>query len=193
MSMVKIKPDQIAFDIDGVVADTMSAFLRIARDEFGISTIKKEHITSYWLEDCLNLDEQIIKAIIDRILTDPFGIDLTPMDGAVEVLTVMASCSPLRFITARPTKRPIKEWLETVLATVPAKRIQVIATGKHEIKVEVLKELEIEFFVEDHLETCQTIWNHGIKAIVYDHPWNHGSVPFIRIRNWQELGQMLRL
>ncbi len=191
MSNIKIKPDQIAFDIDGVVADTMSAFIDIARNEFGINSIRKEQITTYWLEDCLSIDEAVIKAIIERILTDPFGIDLKPMDGAVETLGKLAHRNPIRFVTARPVREPIEEWLKSILGSVSRDRIHVIATGKHEIKVEVLKELGISFFVEDHLETCQEICQQGLKAIVYDHPWNQGPTPFLRVKSWQELSRLL--
>ncbi len=187
MTSIKIKPEEIAFDIDGVVSDTMSAFLQIARDEFGADGIRKEQITSYWLEDCLPMDEEIIKAVIERILNDPFGISLQPMDGATQVLRQIERRAPLRFVTARPVRRPIEAWLRDMLKPVPAERIQVIATGKHEIKVEILKELGIRYFVEDHLETCMAISRAGLKAIVYDHPWNQGETPFLRVRNWREL------
>jgi hypothetical protein len=35
-----IDPGTLAFDIDGVVADTMTLFLEIARDEFNINSIR---------------------------------------------------------------------------------------------------------------------------------------------------------
>ncbi len=193
MSVIKIKPEKIAFDIDGVVADTMEAFLNIAREEFGINHIRKEQITTYWLEECLPISEDIIKAIIERILTDPFGIGLSPMKGAVDVLTRLSTRAPLRFVTARPVKKPIMEWLDDTLKEVPSSSIQVIATGKHEIKVEILKELGIHYFVEDHMETCRAICSKGLKAIVFDHPWNQGPAPFIRVKNWQELEDLLDL
>jgi len=47
--MVKIDPTSVAFDIDGVVADTMSLFIDIARDEFNLKNITYEQITSYSL------------------------------------------------------------------------------------------------------------------------------------------------
>lgn len=193
MTSLKIKPKQIAFDIDGVVSDTMSSFLRIARDEFGVDGIRQEQITSYWLEDCLPMDEEIIKAVIERILSDPFGTGLRPMDGAGQVLEQIAHHAPLRFITARPVGLPIETWLRDMLDPVPAERIHVIATGKHEIKVEILKELGVRYFVEDHLETCRAICEAGLKAIIYDHPWNQGETPFLRVRNWRELERIMDL
>jgi len=73
----KISPNELAFDIDGVVADTMKAFIRIAKEEFGINYIRKEQITSYWIEECLPIPLDIIETIINRLLSDPFGIKRT--------------------------------------------------------------------------------------------------------------------
>ncbi len=189
--MIKIKPDKIAFDIDGVVADTMASFIKVAKEDYGIEGIKREEITSYWLEDCLPIPDEIIGEIISKILEDPFKTGLKPIKGAVEVLTELSQKSPLTFVTARPVKEPIVSWLKQTLIYVDPQRINVIATGKHEAKVNVLKELGISYFLEDHLETCLQIFEAGIKAIVYDQPWNQGNTPFLRVKNWTELKKLL--
>ena len=43
---MRVVPDRIAFDVDGVVADTMRLFLDIAREEYGINHTRYEDITS---------------------------------------------------------------------------------------------------------------------------------------------------
>ena len=49
MTNFKIDPASIAFDIDGVVADTMTLFLDIARDEYNIDWIRlKTSIAINW-------------------------------------------------------------------------------------------------------------------------------------------------
>ncbi len=189
--MIKIKPNDIAFDIDGVVADTMSSFIYVAKKQFGINAIRKEQITSYWLEECLDLPEKTIKAIINRILEDPFRTKLKPIEGAVETLTRLTSFGPVHFVTARPVKDPIEKWLKTVLRKVPSHKIIVHATGQHDIKPRVIKKLGKTFFLEDHLETCKAIFDAGLKPIVFDQPWNQGEPPFVRIKSWIELNMLL--
>ncbi len=191
--MIKIKPHEIAFDIDGVVADTMSSFIKVARKEFGINSIRKEQITSYWLEKCLNIPEDTVKAIIDRILENPFSTGLSPIEGAVETLEAIAECCPVYFVTARPLREPIVKWLHTVMRTIPPDRIIVEATGRHDLKPQVLKELGKRYFVEDHLDTCKAIHSCGLKPIVFDQPWNQGTVPFLRITDWEDIGNLLEL
>ena len=63
-----IDPRRLAFDIDGVLANTMQLFLDILRDVYGINHIAYEHITQYQLEDCLDVDPKIISGAAHRII-----------------------------------------------------------------------------------------------------------------------------
>jgi hypothetical protein len=55
-----IRPSELAFDIDGVFADTMSLFIDIARMDFGISGIRYEDITEYDINGFAGVDETIV-------------------------------------------------------------------------------------------------------------------------------------
>jgi len=192
-SLDPILPSEIGFDIDGVVADTMKAFIRVAKEEFGINYISKEQITSYWIEECLPIPLDIIETIINRLLADPFGIELEPLPGAREVLVRLAAHGRLTFVTARPAKEPIEAWLFSLLSDVPRGDIRVIATGQHSAKARVLEELKLKYFIEDHLETCQDLHKRGIRTIVFDQPWNRGHTPFLRIRSWKALSDIIKI
>ena len=188
-----ITPSEIAFDIDGVVADTMEAFLNVAKNDFGIDHLRKDHITSYWLEDCLPIPAETVYAIIDRLVEDPFGTSLMPISGAREALLPLASRFPVTFVTARPSGGPITQWLHSILPDIPCDSLNVIATGKHALKADVLKELGVSYFVEDHLETCEALFAQGIGAIVFDQPWNRARTPYMRVSSWQEIVSMMDL
>jgi len=186
-------PSQIGFDIDGVVTDTMEAFLRIANIEYGITGITKEQITSYWLEECLPIPEEIVDVIIQRILHDPFGIDLKPIPGALETLNQLGQKNKLIFVTARPVGEPIANWLKTQLPEVDNSNIEVYATSTHAAKANTLNSLNITWFIEDHLETCKSLASHGIKTVLYDQPWNQGNAPFLRVKSWAEIKKLLSI
>ncbi len=191
VKIMEIRPGSIAFDIDGVVTDTMGSFIKVAREQFGIDEMRKEDITSYWIEECLPLPEEIIQEIISRILNDPWGTGLTFIPGARDLLIRLGEVSRLTFVTARPFKEPIEEWLVQGLGN---SDIEVIATGAHDAKGQVLLELRRDYFVEDHLETCRELYEQGIKAMVFDQPWNrNGKAPFRRVRNWQEIAKVLSI
>ena len=186
-----IDPASVAFDIDGVVADTMSLFIDIARQEFNLSDIRYEDITCYTLADCLDVDPEVIDGIVARILDGKYSATLNPIAGAPEVLSQLGMhYGPLIFITARPYLGTIRQWIDQTLRLDP-KSIEVIATGSHEAKVGILKKRNISCFVEDRLETCFVLQNAGVQPILYKQPWNRQMHPFVEVSSWNELQALM--
>ncbi|MDY6953983.1 MAG: haloacid dehalogenase [Thermodesulfobacteriota bacterium] len=187
-----IRPGQIGFDIDGVFANTMGLFLEIARREYGINHIRYDDMTQYFLEDCLDLEPELIKEIINRILEGNFDTELKPIEGSVEVLSEMARQGPLLFVTARPTLSPIKAWVEETLpkSSFP---IEVVATGTFEAKADALKARGVDFFVDDYLEICFMLEEQGLSPILFRQPWNRFSHPFREVTNWSEIRDLIDL
>lgn len=188
---MKIDPASVAFDIDGVIADTMNLFLDIARSEYDIDWIRYQDITCYQLEDCLDLDINIIMAIFARIMDGDYTTPLKPIAGAPDVLARLGEqYNPLHFVTARPYLGPIDGWLKTVLALDPPS-IEIVATGSFDGKVDVLAKRDITYFVEDRLETCFSLQNAGIVPVLFRQPWNRERHPFMEVGSWQELESLI--
>lgn len=187
-----IRPGQIAFDIDGVFANTMGLFLELARKDYGLNHVRYEDITRYFLEECLDIAPGIIKVLINKILEGNFEGALRPIDNAVEVLSEIAQTGPLLFVTARPTLLPIKAWVDEQLPK-PAFPIEVIATGTFEGKADVLKARGIQYFVEDYLDICFMLDEHNITPIVFQQPWNRSAHPFHEVANWGEIRDLMHL
>jgi hypothetical protein len=189
--MEMIDPATLAFDIDGVVADTMSLFLEIVRDVHNISSIRYEDIYCYNVVECTGLDLEIVDSTVERLLNGNYSAILAPMQGAADVLTrIERHHSPLLFVTARPYLGPIRDWLLESLKLAP-QSIDVITTGSHENKVEVLLERNITYFVDDRLDTCDLIHDAGIRPILYKQPWNRVSHPYLEISSWKELEALI--
>ena len=190
---LKIDPSSIAFDVDGVCADTMRLFIDILREDFGINNIRYQDITCYSLEKCLNLDPEIIRQAVGKILEGDYRPTLKPVPGAIEVLEkVGKENGSLVFVTARPDRELIAGWLFEQLTLAP-ERIKVIATGAFEAKPGVLLENDISFFVEDRLDTCFPVSEAGVTPILYCQPWNRENHPFREVNNWEELEDLLNL
>ena len=186
-----IDPADVAFDVDGVIADTMSLFLDIARDEFQIDGIRAEQMTCYRLEECLDIDSEIIYAILERILSGNYAGTLKPINGSPDVLTRIARYrNPLLFVTARTHAELIQDWFYEIL---PLERgsIQVVATGTFDGKAAVLLEHGVRYFVEDRLETCYQLRDAGIEPVLFSQPWNRADHPFIEVNSWAELERLL--
>jgi len=186
-----IRPSQLAFDIDGVIADTMSLFLDIARTEFDISGVQYEDISEYSLNGLGGIDEAIVVEIIKSILTGRHVGLLQPIEGAAEVLKRLNQYhKPTLFVTARPDADQIYNWIIDLLSVTPAD-IEIIATGSFEDKQDVLMGRDILYFVEDRLETCFILQDAGIQPIVFKQPWNRKPHPFTEVENWRQIESLI--
>lgn len=186
-----IDPSTIAFDIDGVIADTMTLFLEIARQDYRVNGIRYEDMTCYSLEDCIDMDPALIGIILERIMDGDYSVPLQPFEGSGEVLARIAPYrSPLLFVTARPHAGPISAWMEALVPVRP-ETLQVVATGSFEAKAEVLLDSGIRFFVEDRMETCFQLKSAGIEPILYRQPWNRVKHPFVEVRGWRDLEALI--
>ena len=185
--MKKIDPNLIAFDIDGVVADTVKAFLRLAKERHGISEFTAAHITEFDVAKCLPIAPEIIDAIFATLLENPIEADLQPMPDAVAVLTALSRWAPLTFITARPLHQPISDWLKHILGPTTFKRIRLIAMGDHDNKSAYLKELGLQYFIDDRAETCVSLKEQGFSPVVFSQPWNRGQHQLPSVTSWREI------
>jgi uncharacterized HAD superfamily protein len=183
----KIDPAHIGFDIDGVVADTGGAFVRIASEEYGINSISLEDITSFEVVDCLHMDQDIIEEIFGRLLNDPLLAGLQPMQGAITVLHSLAEKAPLTFVTARPDEEPIARWLKHFLQPAIFAKIRLVAMGVHDKKTSYIKDLGLKYFVDDRLQTCRKLAEAGITPLVYNQPWNKIGHNLPTVNNWQDI------
>lgn len=185
----RIDPREIAFDIDGVVADTMDVFVRLARERYGLMELTKADMSCYNLHDCLGLKKEIIDGLICLTLDDENTLTIPAVPGAPGILTEMAREAPLRFVTARIWPESITEWLHRTLPGVAPEKITVIATGAPETKPQVLGELGVRYFVDDRVETCRRLKTAGIQPFLFVQPWNRNEPAdgCIRIENWAQL------
>lgn len=183
----KIHPRLLGFDIDGVVADTAGAFIRLAREDYGVPDLALEDITEFEVENCLSLPPALMEEIFQRLLLDPKEAGLQPMDQAVGVLRELARAAPLTFVTARPHRPPIADWLRTILGETVFENSRLVAMGEHDNKAAYIKKLGLQFFVDDRAQTCIGLSREGITPIVYNQPWNMGKHDLPTVDNWMAI------
>lgn len=187
-----IDPKSIAFDIDGVIANTMELFIEIGRMEHDVDWVRYEDITSYSLNDCLDLDPDIIKDIVRQLLDGSYKTPLHPIPGAADALGRLGARYPLLMVTARPSIGPIGRWMERLLEPYGV-TAEIVPTGDFEAKADVLKDRCITHFVEDRLETCFVLAQAGITPILFKQPWNRQPHPFTEVAAWDELTTLIDL
>jgi uncharacterized protein len=186
----RIPPRELAFDIDGVFADTFRVFVETAQKDYGVR-IEYEDITEYEFLSVIDMEEDIASEIIGRILSDPIRMGIEPMGGSVEVLTKLAAAGPILFVTARPEKEAISAWVNQKLHRADSGLIRVEATATHLQKLPVLLNHGIRYFVEDRLDTCYLIEEASLVPIVFEQPWNRKGHPFCRVKDWWELASLI--
>ena len=182
----KIRPHELAFDIDGVIADTFRVFVEMARKDHGID-IEYEAITEYDFRKVVDIDEAVSNGIIQKILDDPLGIGIKPIEGAKNVLSRLSKFGPVLFVTARNNRKAIMKWVQHGLGISNADAFRLEATGTHLEKLPILRENNIRYFVEDRLDTCYLLHEEDITPIVFDQPWNRKPHPFLTVTDWQDI------
>ena len=189
--MINIKNNEIGFDLDGVIADTGEAFIRLACEEFDYCSFRLQDITSFQVENCLAIPTDLVDQIFYAILKDSLGTGLKPNPGAVKVITDMTDKAPVTIITARPLEQPVADWLDHFFPARTCQQINLAAMGDHDDKVRYIKEHNLKYFVDDRVETCLQLAETEITPIVYNQPWNHDRHKLQNVSNWQEIHELL--
>lgn len=190
---MKIDSDEIGFDLDGVIADTAEAFIRLACEEHAFCSFTLEDITTFQVEDCLNIPVPVVETIFDAILRDSLTTGLQPMEGAVEVITAMAAAAPVTIITARSLHQPVQDWLEHFFAANTCTNIRLVAMGRHDDKARYIHEHQLRYFIDDRVETCLQLADAAITPLVFSQPWNQGRHALQSVGSWQEIRAMLAI
>lgn len=187
----RILPRELAFDVDGVFADTFKIFVETAREQYGIQ-VEYEDITEYDFREVIDIDEKTSDEIIQRILYNPVEIGIRPILGSVDVLTRLARMGPILFVTARPEGDSIREWIHQYLSVGDISTIQIEATSTHKDKIPVLLNHGIRYFIEDRLETCYLLEKTSVIPIVFEQPWNRKPHPFQTVKSWHEIEDLIQ-
>jgi uncharacterized HAD superfamily protein len=188
--VMNIHPRAIAFDFDGVVADTFRLFIEIARSDYNVD-VEYEDITDYEFLKVVDMNFADAMKIIDTLTYHPHELDLRPNRGAESVLARMALETSLLFVTARPIGRPVEMWFEKNMPLIQPEAITVMATSENTAKLPVLKEQGVAYFVDDRLDTCHLLSREGITPIVFDQPWNRQPHPFTTVKNWEDISRLI--
>ncbi len=186
----KIDPARLGFDFDGVIADTAEAFLRLACEKYNRCDFRLADITSFAVEECLDMDADTVRAIFMEILLDSVGTGLRPMPGAVEVLGELAEKAPVTVVTARPEPEPVLAWMRTVLPPSTLPRIRIVAMGAHDDKPRHVLGQGLTHFIDDRAETCLQLATAGVRPIVFSQPWNRNRHGLPTVASWQEIRKL---
>jgi uncharacterized protein len=187
----KIAPREIGFDFDGVIADIAEAFLRIACKKYRYCSFTTADITSFQVEECLNIPLPVVEEIFHDILMNSLAAGLKPMPGMREVINELAGMAQVTIITARLQWQPVADWLDHFFPARTCSKINLIAMGDHDGKINYIREQELKYFVDDRALTCKLLHDAEITPFVFSQPWNRHRHTLQTVENWQEIRAMV--
>lgn len=185
-----LAPAQIGFDFDGVIADIGEAFVRLACAKYDYCDLELENISSFQVDECIDLPRSAIEQIFDDILHDSIGTGLKPIDGAIEALKRLGGHGAVTIITARPQVEPVRDWLMHHFAPHRCD-ITLVSSGHHDDKERFIREHGIVHFIDDRVETCTMLAESGLKPMVFTQPWNRGQHNLPSVSSWAEIIDLL--
>jgi uncharacterized HAD superfamily protein len=183
----------VGLDIDGVLADFISPFLRRMEQRVENGPIDAETITDLTFKSHPHLTERIVSECLMEVSNEPaFWRDLAPLPSPNQWKTLesLSRNGRLVFLTHRYERdsydihQITSDWLKTHGISNPT----VYFTQKE--KSELVEKLKVQLFVDDRHENCQDVAEKTRAIVLMPHrPYNqffrHPRVR--RIRSLDEL------
>lgn len=175
---------KIAFDIDGVVLQSIDFILDHINREKGLNITPDELFT--WDLDEIGVDSETLRKAILKMYTLPI---VKPYTRAEEVLSLVhqKTKEPLLFITGRSDPQTAAIQLEKLSWNSNAP--QMVVTGGNRYKMPYIQETEAEFIIEDDPEHLEAYLDAGIGVGLMIRPWNRNcSIPVNeRFESWDDV------
>lgn len=184
---------KVGLDIDGVIADFISPFLKVVENRSANGPIHVDSITDLTFKNHPALTEEIISKCINEVSDDPgFWCDLPPLLSSDDWQTLdeLSEQSRLVFLTHRYVResydihRVTCDWLVRHGIRKP------VVYFTQDRKSALVEKLDVRLFVDDRHENCQDVAENTEAVVLMPHrSYNAGfSHPGVRrIRNITEL------
>ena len=193
---MRAKHRVIGLDLDDVLAGFNETLSQYHNKHYG-TKYRREDIRSFSLEETWNVTSEVAIQRLWAFLESPELTNTLPISGSVSGVHTLKQHSSLQLVTARPESLKDKtfEWLERYFPKVfnEIHFVNHFGDGKRRGKGEVCKELGVEIFVDDSMANAVDIASVRIPVLLFDTPWNQGSVnePIKRVHSWEEIVKVL--
>ena len=183
----------VGLDIDGVVADFLSPFLRFVEKKIGDGPIAADTITDFSFKDHPILSEKIAEECMGEVSYDPdFWQDLSSLHspGEWQALDSLSSKGQLVFVTHRYERetydihRVTCDWLKRHGIGKP------VVHFTQESKAYLVENLGVRLFMDDRHENCQNVAEKTQAVVLMPHrPYNQ-SFTHPRVKRIRDFGEL---
>ena len=163
--------------------------------------------TKYRRSDICNFELQplwgcSLNEVVQRIndfYNSTYHENLQPVLGAVESLEKLRQNNTLVLITSRPehvrdvTEKLLQRYFLNFFNEIHFLGHYHGIQTRRQTKGEVCKNIGVEIFIDDSLEHAKTVCQEKIPALLFDTPWNQGTLPenITRVFSWDEILEKL--
>ncbi len=191
----------VGLDLDDVLIDFNSGLCIFHNARYGTS-LTREDITSYYLEDIWKCDRVECERRIEEFYLSPEHEAMRPVPGAVEAVrqlqengrdVVIVTSRPER--ASAPTRLLLEEHFPVLVDSVYFASHFFRGEAK-KTKGEICKDLGAKAFVDDapfHIEEVAGVVEH---ALLFKAPWNKNyklSLPNVQeVKSWGKILQILK-
>lgn len=180
---------KIAFDVDGVVLNSIEVILNRLNEVTGCS-YRPEHMVDWELER-LGIDMNRLFDAVRWMYTRPI---IEPYEGAVKTLSAIHASigEPLLFITGRDDPATAERQLSALDWN--GGKPEIYVTGGNRDKRKFLAEHGVEFIIEDDVKHLTEYRDAGVGVGLMVRPWNRSAaVPVdFKFHQWSDLDLWFR-
>ena len=184
----------IAIDIDAVMADLLSMFLKYRNHKYGTKWRRDEFFTYEWYKVFEEPKDEMYKILYDFFHSE-FMARIEPMPGAIVGVRHLHKSHKLDVITSRPRiiEAETRAWLDLYFPHTFEKiyfsnQPAFNSFGRH--KGEICSDIDADLFIDDQYGYGVECAGKGILVFLFDNPWNQGVVlppNMTRVHDWNEI------
>ena len=175
---------RIGVDIDGVTSDSYTVWLGELNQYYGRNIEVLEDYNLHLVYD-VSWDDMnnFFVEHVERLFMLP-----PPMKGAKQgIETLLGEGHEVVYVTARsPEEKDVTlRWMDKY--KIPYDHI--IFAGMKSNKVDLIKEWQLELFIEDYMGNAEAIADSGTQVLLLDTTYNQGELPagVTRCSNWMQI------
>lgn len=185
--------EKIGIDLDEVVVDFVSSFLNFYNQKYK-KNISINDLKSYDLSEVgIGKNIETSKKFVDEFFHNEESDRLSLVDGVRSAIIKLSLDHQLYIITARSIKyqEKTKRFIQKYFSKTP---FEIIHSGdvykeQGRTKADICNELDLIYFIEDHLKYAFQCSGISTRVFLLDKPWNQGAVNgnITRVKSWEEI------
>lgn len=184
---------RFGFDIDDTLINLREHAFHIYKEKLqqDLSLDVFHALTRVEIHEPFGLTDDEGKEMWKTSLEEIYYTDCPTFPKALEVLLELEKQGhEIFYITARPKEHGIRtrEWMKK--KGFPVKDEQFFFGMEDHEKTHIIKDLALDYFVDDKPAILETLKEIPVKLIVKDQSYNQGA-DFVRLVNWQDFNKII--